>query len=113
MATIYRVEDFSKQGPYSTHDFDDWDTPIGRMVADHNGDSFSHPSPFQSMNVIMSSLRGNPKCGFTSMVDLFKWFGGWLTPLKREGFQVTIMDAEILAGPDEVGQIVFNDQREF
>jgi hypothetical protein len=109
MTKVYRVEDpDSFDGPYTaTHLFGD---ATLAMQSDHNTRAFgAHPTPLQSMSHSMGAYE---KCAMIGMRQLFAWFGGWLPGMLREGFVITVIDAEIMAGPDETGQVVFKDHRE-
>ena len=109
MPTIYRVEDPSLQGPYSVGH----GSATLRMRNDHNsGPMQLHPSPYVSMQVSMSRQPSSTKCAFDSMQALFRWFGGWLPGILKEGFHIAAIDnASVTHGPDHTGQVLFQDRR--
>ena len=110
MSTVYRVEDPSLIGPYSGSYAGN--TTV-RMRDDHNnGPASLHPSPYTSWQIRMGTQPLETRCAFDSMQSLFRWFGGWLPGMIREGFHISaIDDVQVTAGPDDVGQVLFIDKR--
>lgn len=106
---VYRVENPGLVGPYSAG----YEETTLAMRRDHNnGPMELHPSPAVSMHVSMMSEPTSYKCAFNSMQALFKWFGGWLPGLIREGFHVSVVEGVVIQhGPDNVGQVIFDDWR--
>jgi hypothetical protein len=107
---VYRVEDPARlDGPYSNG----YGSATLRMRTDHNnGPAQLHPSPFVSMKVSMMSQPSETKCAFDSMQSLFRWFGGWLPGLLKEGFVIASVEhANVTHGPDHTGQVLFQDKR--
>lgn len=109
MTTVYRVEDPAQLGPYT----EGYGSTITRMRDNHNfGPAHLHPSPYTSWAVRMRTQPGNARCAFMDMQSLFRWFGGWLPGLLREGFHIAAIDeAHVTHGPDDVGQVIFLDSR--
>jgi hypothetical protein len=112
MAKVYRVENREGIGPYAD---DNYGSTVVRMRADHNDGRpihvKVHPSPFVSLSVLMGTEPTTAKCAFDSMQALFRWFGGWLPGLLKEGYRIAAFDSDVKYGPDDVGQVIFYDQR--
>ena len=110
MSTVYRVENPHNMGPYSDANYG---SATVRMRADHNnGPAQLHPSPYVAMGVSMMRQPSSYKCAFNNMQSLFRWFGGWLPGLLKEGYHVAaIDDVAVKFGPDHTGQVIFDDTR--
>lgn len=105
---VYRVEDpVTLEGPYTSGDPDS-QMATYRMRDAHLFSFYAHPTPRQSM---AHTMGREDKCAMTSMRALFAWFGGFIPGMLREGFQIVVIDTDIVAGPDNTGQVVFADTR--
>lgn len=78
---IYRVEHYyTRKGPYHAR----WSGRDTLNVA-HWSTLNIHPRPPRK-------LRTGYRWGFVSMQDMFRWFGGWMPVMMRNGFEVRIYD---------------------
>lgn len=78
METFYRVQDAEGIGPYQKFN-------NAEMFYRHGGDTRNHPSPYISGRHIMDD---NELCGFRNMQQLYRWFGGYLPGLLRNGYKI-------------------------
>lgn len=80
---VYRVENAYGQGPYTG-----WGDGKGHNLAMIHTDNV-HPGPWVSFH---RGVKPDEKFAFPSMLALFRWFGGWLPVLIRDGFTVKVLD---------------------
>ena len=90
MATVYRVEHPSDHiGPYN-HKWPHGDN----LLFNHSDDYKNHPAVYLDMEYAMDD---DDRCGFRDMRQMFRWFGGWMPVMIRNGFRVAVYrDVEIL-----------------
>ena len=98
MGTYYRVENDQGVGPYQ----DAAGTFRSNMGLAHSWHS-AHPSPARSGY----AMRMVDYCAFNNMQDLFRWFGGWLPMLIRDGYHVVKVSGKLRF--DDGYQVVIRD----
>ena len=93
-------------GPYAT----DWVRQYELSRA-HN----DHPDLTANREMYCLQRHGNGKAGFTSMHDMFAWFGGWLPVLIAHGFQVETWEvaAEYMLADDSLSQAIATLERPY
>jgi hypothetical protein len=88
---VYRVEYDDGVGPYQTELANIWEE-YGRCRLSFALTS-AHDNP-DTHPVAQIPWGVNQLCGFRSMQDLFRWFGGWLPLLIRCGARVAVYSIE-------------------
>lgn len=103
---VYRVENpDTRMGPYCYYASS---RVREKMMYSHSDSQHHHPIP---QDTLLPSMGAGYQCAFNSMWSLFRWFGGYLPLLCKEGFKVVVLEADVIAGPDHTGQVVFYNRK--
>ena len=115
---IYRVEHkTTKEGPYQHR----WkhmkaiDNEHSRIIVNHKTAELTcaHPLLFREINWdVVTVNRAKIYSGFISLCQLFKWFGGWMSKLRKAGFIISTysVDKEDLFQCESKTQIAFRSK---
>lgn len=99
MESFYRVQDDAGIGPYQNAEF-------AYTMGTRHTDSIKHRSPYMSGRYLMNPVE---LCGFRTMQDLFRWFGGYLPILLKNGYQIVKVEGTLRY--EDCCQVVFKPER--
>ena len=100
---IYRVENEHGKGPYTG-----WGDGKGHTLAMIHTDDHTHPGPYVSFH---RGVKNEERFAFPSMQAMFRWFGGWLPLMIRDGFTVKVIDLQPGVSWETDGkQVIYNSK---
>lgn len=105
MTTVYRVQEKHNKrlGVYQGNI-----KVVEKLLTRHTdfeGVNARHPTPFNDSGIARRA-KAHEYCGFISMTDLFKWFGGFIPELLKSGFEIAVLNDVIVTAIGEY-QVLF------
>lgn len=104
---VYRVEGPDGKGPYNgkCHSYE---AEVLRSWFFMRANEAHTPSPYADPLLDGCPITSSDLFGFAKMTDLFRWFGGFVSPFLKTGYSIAIYDVPDHSVKIGAAQVIFN-----